>query len=160
MPRKPEPLEPWMLDAIQFMVQQDFTLRQAATQLGVELTPQQADNLLGRVRFQDALRGARLAHYAEIGSDPNLNQHVVIGMLYKMAERLAEDREDYKAADAVLKLAKVKGIVGTESDSYSKIFGCLTQANLESLKERFREQQEREASGHPSEQSGDSNQLN
>ncbi len=147
MPRKPEPLEPWMVDAIQFMIQQDITLRQAATHLGVELTPQQADNILGRVRFQDALREARLAHYAKIGSNPNLNQHVVIGMLYKMAERLAEDREDYKAADAVLKLAKVKGIVGTEPDSFSKIFGSLTQANLDSLKERFRKQQELKNSG-------------
>jgi hypothetical protein len=43
MSRKPEPLEPWMLDAINLMVRQNLTLRQAAQQLGEEITPQQAD---------------------------------------------------------------------------------------------------------------------
>ena len=54
MPRKPEPLEPWMLDAIQVMVRQSLSLRHAALQLGQDITPQQADNIAGLVRFQDA----------------------------------------------------------------------------------------------------------
>jgi hypothetical protein len=140
MPRKPEPLEPWMHEAIQLMVRQNLTLRQAAIQLGEDITPQQADNISGRIRFQDALQEARLAHYAEIGSNPQLNHHVVIGMLYQMAERLAGDREDYKAADALLKLAKVKGIVGTEADTFAKLFGSLSQADIDTVKERLRKQ--------------------
>jgi hypothetical protein len=142
MPRKPEPLEPWMLDAIRLMVRQNLSLRQAAMQLGVEITPQQADNISGRIRFQDALQEVRMAHYAEIGSNPNLNRDVVIGMLYQMAERLAADREDYKAADALLKLAKVKGIVGPEPDSAWKLVGGLSQADLDVLKERLRGQKD------------------
>jgi hypothetical protein len=43
MPRKPELLEPWMLDAIQLMVRQGLSLRQVALQLGEEITPQDAD---------------------------------------------------------------------------------------------------------------------
>jgi hypothetical protein len=140
MPRKPEPLEPWMHEAIQIMVCQNLSLRQAAIQLGEEITPQQADNVCGRARFQDALREARLAHYSEIGSNPHLNQNVVIGMLYQMAERLASDREDYKAADALLKLAKVKGIVGNGTDSLVKLFGSLSQADITEMKERLRAQ--------------------
>jgi hypothetical protein len=36
----------------------------------------------------------------------------VVGQLYRLAERLAADHEDYKAADTLLKLAKVKGWIG------------------------------------------------
>src|SRR5215471_9023735 len=109
MPPKPEPLEPWMLDAINLMVRQNLSLRQAAQQLGQDLTPQEADNIQGRIRFQDALAEARMSYYAEIGSNPSLTKQAVVGQLYKLAERLANDREDYKAADALLKLAKVQG---------------------------------------------------
>jgi hypothetical protein len=109
MPRKPEPLEPWMLDAIQLMVRQNLSLRQAAQQLSQDLTPQEADNIQGRIRFQDALDEARLTYYAEIGLNPRLTKEAVVGQLYKLAERQANDREDYKAADALLKLAKVQG---------------------------------------------------
>lgn len=39
MPRKPEPLEPWMLEAIELIVRRQLSLRQAASQLGVDITP-------------------------------------------------------------------------------------------------------------------------
>ena len=140
MPRKPEPLELWMLDAISLMVRQNLSLRQAALQLGQEITPQQADNIAGRIRFQDALEEARLSYYAEIGSNPKLTKEAVIGRLYLLTERLAADREDYKAADALLKLAKVKGIVGYEPDSLWTTFSKMSQADLDALKERFKNQ--------------------
>ena len=79
MPRKPEPLEPCMLDAINLMVRQNLTLRQAAQQLGEEITPQQADNIQGRIRFQDALQEARMTYFAEIGSNPRLTKDAVVG---------------------------------------------------------------------------------
>jgi hypothetical protein len=79
MPRKPEPLEPWMLEAINLMLRQNLSLRQAAQQLGVDITPQQADNIAGRVRFMDALEEARLKYYAEIGSNPRLTRDTIVG---------------------------------------------------------------------------------
>jgi len=48
--------------------------------------------------------------------------------------------EDYKAADAVLKLAKVKGIIGAEPDSLWKTFGTFSQADIDAIKERLKEQ--------------------
>ena len=92
MPRKPEPLEPWMLEAINLIVRRILTLRQAAQQLGVDITPQQADNIQGRIRFQDALEEARLTYYSEVGSNPRLTKEAITGQLYKLAERLTEDR--------------------------------------------------------------------
>ncbi len=82
MPRKPEPLEPWVLEAINLMVRQNLSLRQAAAQLGVDITPQQADNISGRTRFNDALDEARLAFYAEVGSNPRLTKDALIGKVY------------------------------------------------------------------------------
>ena len=85
MPRKPEPLEPWMHDAIQLMIRENLSLRQAAQQLGVEINPQQASNITCRIRFQEALDEARLEYFTEIGSNPRLTKEGVVGQLYLLA---------------------------------------------------------------------------
>lgn len=156
MPRKPEPLEPWMLEAINLMVRQNLTLRQAAQQRGQDLSPQQCDNILGRVRFQDALEEARLKYFTEIGSNPRLTKDAVVGQLFVLAQRLASDREDYKAADSLLKLAKVQGWIngegGAQSDDFLK---SIRQADLDWMKAQLKAkgQQEQEAEQRESEAS-------
>lgn len=151
MPRKPEPLEPWMIDAIQLMVRQNLSLRQAAQQLGQEITPQQADNIAGRIRFQDALQEARLEYYREVGSNPRLTKEAVVGQLFKLAERLANDREDYKAADALLKLAKIQGWTSGEGGA-QPVFANLTQADIDRLKAEIRAKQEQRGQNQPAEE--------
>src|SRR6266705_148100 len=143
MPRKPGPLEPWMLEAINLIVRRILTLRQAAQQLGVDITPQQADNISGRIRFQDALEEARLAYYAEVGSNPRLTKEVITGQLYKLAERLAADREDYKAADALLKLAKVQGWINGEG-SAQPVLANLSQADIDRIRGELKAKQQQE----------------
>src|SRR5882672_3540459 len=130
MPRKPEPLEPWMLEAINLIVRRILTLRQAAQQLGVDVTPQQADNIQGRVRFQDALEEARLKYYAEIGGNPRLTKDAVVGQLFVLAQRLTADGEDAKAADALLKLAKVQNWTSGEDYKDKPVYANLTQADI------------------------------
>ena len=66
------------------------------------------------------------------------NQNLV--QLYKLAERLANDREDYKAADSLLKLAKVQGWIGFEPDSLWATFSKLSQADIDKVKERLKAQ--------------------
>lgn len=144
MPRKPEPLEPWMLEAINLIVRRILTLRQAAQQLGVDITPQEADNIQGRIRFQDALEEARLDYYTEIGSDPRLTKEVVVGQLFTLASRLAADREDYKAADALLKLAKVQGWINGEGGAQQPVLANLTQADIDRLRAELRAKQPEE----------------
>ena len=141
MPRKPNPLEPWMSDAIKLMVRQNLSLRQAAHQLGQEITPQQADNIAGRIRFQDALEEARLTYYAEIGSNPRLTKDAVVGQIFKLAGRLAADREDYKAADALLKLAKIQGWISGEGAD-KPVVANLTQADIDDLRAELKKAQE------------------
>lgn len=144
MPRKPEPLEPWMFDAIELIVRRILTLRQAAQQLGVDITPQQADNIQGRLRFQDALEDARLKYYAEIGSNPRLTKDAVVGQLFLLAPRLTEDREDAKAADALLKLAKVQNWTSGEDYKDKPVYGNLTQADIDRLRAEVNAKQEEE----------------
>ena len=146
MPRKPEPLEPWMLEAINLIVRRILTLRQAAQQLGVDITPQQADNIQGRIRFQDALEEARLKYYAEVGSNPRLTKEAITGQLYKLAERLAEDREDYKSADTLLKLAKVQGWLYGEGGA-QPVLANLTQDDIDRLRAEIKAKQQQEQAG-------------
>jgi hypothetical protein len=144
MPRKPEPLEPWMFDAIELIVRRILTLRQAAQQLGIDITPQQADNIQGRLRFQDALEEARLKYYAEIGANPRLTKDAVVGQLFLLALRLTEDREDAKAADALLKLAKVQNWTSGEEYKDKPVYGNLTQAEIDRLRAEINAKQEQQ----------------
>lgn len=138
MSRKPEPLEPWMEDAIQLMIRKDLTLRQAAQQLGHEVSVQEADNIQGRQRFADALQEERLKYYADIGSNPRLSKDVLIGKVYLLSERLASDREDAKASEALFRLAKIQGWIAGEGGEQRSLVDVLarflTQADLDRLK--------------------------
>ena len=130
-----------MLEAINLIVRRILTLRQAAQQLGVPITPQQADNIWGRRRFQDALEEARLKYYTEVGSNPRLTKDVVVGQLFVLAQRLTEDREDAKAADSLLKLAKIQGwIAGEGSDK--PVFANLTQDDIDRVRGELKKAQE------------------
>ena len=143
-----------MLDAINLMVRQNFSLRQAAQQFGQEITPQQADNIQGRIRFQGALEEARLKYYAEIGANPRLTKDAVVGQLFVLAQRLAADREDAKAADALLKLAKVQNWTSGEDYKDRLVYANLTQADIYRVRAKLRSKQEQQASepsGDPSE---------
>lgn len=146
MPRKPDPLEPWMEDAIQLMIRKDLTLRQAAQQLGHEVTAQEGDNIQGRLRFQDALEHARLAYYAEVGSNPRLTVDALIGKVYLLAERLASEREDGKATEALFRLAKIRGWIAGEGGEQPSIVDLLarvlTQSDLDGLKEQAKKAEE------------------
>jgi hypothetical protein len=153
MPRKPEQLEPWMLEAINLIVRQILTLRQAAQQLGVDITPQQADNIQGRMRFQDALEEARLKYYAAVGANPRLTKEAVAGQLFMLAQRLAADGEDAKAADALLKLAKVQNWTSGEENKDRPVLGNLSQADIDRLRAEVNaKQEEQEQEGEATKQ--------
>ena len=63
-------------------------------------------------------------------------------MIFKLAERLAADREDFKSADALLKLAKMQGWVGAEPDTLWKTFSALSQADIDEVRKRLKENQQ------------------
>jgi hypothetical protein len=117
MPRKLTPPEPWWAEAADLIVRCEISLRQAAAELGIDLTIEEADNIRGRKLFQKALDDARTAYYTEIGSSPKLSKDLVVGQVYKLANKLAAEGEAYKASDALLKLARIRGWVGYEPDT-------------------------------------------
>jgi hypothetical protein len=157
MPRKPEPLEPWMLEAINLIVRQILTLRQAVHQLGVDITPQQADNIQGRMRFQGALEEARLKYYPAVGANPRLTKDAVVGQLFMLAQRLATDGEDAKAADTLLKVAKVQNWTSGEDYKDKPVFGNLSQADIDRLKAEVRAKRDAERSPATERSQGDVN---
>jgi hypothetical protein len=151
MPRRVIPLPDWIPQACELMVKYDPSLRQAAAKLGQDISIEEAEALKDRKLFKDRLEEKRLAHYTEIGSNPKLTKEAVVGMMFKLAERLANDREDFKSADTLLKLAKMQGWVGAEPDNLWQTFSKLTQAQIDAVKERFKEQIKEQQQGQPAE---------
>jgi hypothetical protein len=154
MPRKLIPPEPWWAQAADLMVRCSLSLREAAAELGVDLTIDEAENIKHRKLFQKALEDAKIAFYTEIGSNPRLSKDLVVGQVYKLAGKLAEEGEAYKATDALLKLAKIKGWVGYEPDTLYKTLSSLSQKGIDELKrhiEQRRDEEEAKGAGEPSE---------
>jgi hypothetical protein len=146
MPRKVTPLPEWIPQACELMVKYDLSLRQAAAELGQDISVEEAEALRDRKLFKECLEEKRLAYYSEIGTNPKLTKDAIVGQLYRLAERLAADREDYKSADTLLKLAKVQGWVGdAEPDTLWKTFSKLNYAELEEVKKRLKEQRQPDA---------------
>jgi hypothetical protein len=150
MPRQLTPPEPWWADAADLMASCKISLRQAAAELGIDLSIEEADNIKGRKLFQEALDEAKIAYYNEIGSNPRLSKDVVVGQIYELANVLAKEGESYKATDALLKLAKIRGWVGNEPDSLWDVFKDLTHKDFQELRHRIaltREEEARASSG-------------
>ena len=51
------------------MVKFDLSLRQAAAELGKDISVEEAEALKDRKLFKEALESARLPHFSAIGSD-------------------------------------------------------------------------------------------
>jgi hypothetical protein len=145
MPRKLIPPEPWWAEAADLMVRCSLSLREAAAELGIDLTIEEAEKTKDRKLFQKALEDANVAYYAEIGSNPRLSKEVIVGQVYKLANKLAEEGEAYKASDALLKLAKIRGWVGNEPDSFYDLFRDLSHKDIQELKQKVSEAEENEA---------------
>lgn len=134
MPRNLIPPAPWWSEAADLMARCNISLRQAAAELGVDLTIEEAENIKDRKLFQKVLDEARDAYYTEVGSSPRLSKDLVVGQVYKLAERLTLEGESYKASDALLKLAKIKGWVGYEPDTLYKTLMGFTHTEIQEIK--------------------------
>lgn len=135
MPRQLIPADFWWEEACELMARYDISLREAAAELGVDITIEQAEAIKKRKLFQKMLEEAKTAYWSEIGSSPRLTKELVVGQLYSLANRLAADREDYKAADALLKLAKIQGWLG--EGEQTNILAGLSQEDINRMKKRL-----------------------
>ena len=127
--------EPWHLEAAQNMARTGNSLKQACTELEVEITNEDATLLLRRASFNRLLWQERHRYFRELAADPNFTQDTVIGKLMNLALKLEDEGEHDKAAEVYLKLSKIRGRVGPESQV--SVFGELSQRDLDSIRKKL-----------------------
>lgn len=127
-------LEPWHSEAAELMARTGCSLETAITELGVELDYDGCRALLRKAFYQRLLWEARHRYFSGLAKDPQFNQDTVIGKLLSHAQSLEEEGAYDKAAEVLLKLSKIKGWVGPESQV--SIFGELSQRDLEAIRDK------------------------
>jgi hypothetical protein len=126
--------ENWYMEAAQLMARTGQSLKQACTELEVEITNEEAAILLRRASFNRLLWQERHRYFRELAADPNFSVDTVVGRLMNLALKLEEEGENDKSAEVYLKIAKVRGWVGPESQV--SVFGELSQRDLDSIRKQ------------------------
>ena len=128
-------MESWAAEAAEIMIQENKSLKEAVTDLGIPLNTVDCINVARRRSFQALLRSARAKFHTEVGTDPTLSKDKVAGQLQILADRLAEKGEDDKAAQVLERLAKVKNWIGDAGSV--NIFSGLTQRDIDEMREKL-----------------------
>jgi len=134
MARPSKGAETWYEKAADIMVRESKPLRQAATELGLDLTNEEIVNIERRKSFQQTLWAARSKFYNDLAHNPDRSKSTTIGTMLFLAQRLIEEKQYDKAAEVLFKAAKVEGHVGSESTT--NIFN-LTPQELEDVRKKL-----------------------
>jgi len=119
------------------MAQLGLSLREAVAQLGLDVTSQECDAVERRKGFNLLVWEERHRYFNGLATNPSFKKETIIGKLIALSQRL-EDRKEYdKAAEAILKAAKVAGFVGPENTV--SVFGSLSQADLDQIRKKVEE---------------------
>lgn len=116
------------------MARSGCSLKQAVTEMGLEVSSEECHVLMSRIAFQKLLWQERHRHNTDLGRDPNYNKDTAIGKLIALSQKLEEEGEFDKAAEVILKIAKLQGWVGPESTV--SVFGELSQKDLDAIREQ------------------------
>src|SRR5208283_8016 len=130
---RPEKIEDWLIEAVELMVQNGLSLKQAAMDLNKDVTSAEAELILRRRSFNRLLWEARHRYFANLGNSPNFKKETIIGKLLSLAQKLEDEGDSAKAADSLFKAAKIAGFVGPESTV--SVFGELSQSDLNSIRD-------------------------
>ena len=128
-------LEAWLLEAIEMMARTGMSLAEAAAELNIIKTPLECETILRRKSFHRMLRESRNRYNNERATDPNFKKDTIVGRLISLSQKLEDEGAFDKAAEAVLKAAKVAGFVGPESTV--SVFGSLSQADLDAIRKKL-----------------------
>lgn len=132
-PRKTE--EIWHAKAAELMVRHSLSVRRAAEALGVPLSEGEASNLIRSKMFQKILWGERNKFYRELADDPARSKQTAVGVAVLAIEKLAEAGQWKEVVEAVFKLGRLEGWVGSEGNV--NIFQNLTAEELEEAKKKI-----------------------
>lgn len=135
LPAKPESEHHQPL--AELIAREGITLREAATRLKFAITSEEAGNLFRTKGFQRLLRAERNRYFAEVGQDIEWRRKTAIGMMLHCVQQLIEHGEFDKAAEVILKAARVEGWLGAETSV--NVFAGLTQKELDSLQSKIKE---------------------
>lgn len=135
--KRATPVENWLIEAADLMARTGCTLIEAAAQLDQTVESDVCDAIVRRKSFYRLLWEARHRHFNALANDPNFKKDTVVGRLLSLSQRLEDQGEYDKAAEAILKAAKVAGFVGPESTV--SVFGSLSQQDLDSIRRKVEE---------------------
>lgn len=133
----PEKIDNWNIAAAELMARTGMTLQQAVAELDIQLTSLECDAVIRRKSFNRLLWEARHRYFNDLSNNPNFKKDTIIGKLVYLAQRLEDEGAYDKAAEAILKAAKVAGFVGPESTV--SVFGELSQADLDQIRKKLEE---------------------
>lgn len=131
-PKKIE--EVWHAKAAELMVRHAMSVRRASEVLGVNLSEQEASNLMRSKMFQKLLWTERNKYHRELADDPTRSKQTAIGVAVLAIQKLAEAGQWKEVVEAVFKLGRLEGWVGSEGNV--NIFQNLTAEELEEAKKR------------------------
>lgn len=113
-----------------------MSLKSAVTQLGIEVSVDDIHRIENRTSYPKMVWSAKHQLALELGGDPELSKQAGIGHLLIQADALDKEGQHDKAAEVWFKIAK---LAGWTSDSQINIFGDLSQADFDRIKERLKQ---------------------
>ncbi len=125
--------EAWNLEAAELMARNGYSLVAAVSEMGLDITSEELEKVVRRKSFNKLLWAARHRYSNQLANDPDFKKDTIIGKLISLSQQLEDQKEYDKAAEAILKAAKVAGFVGPESTTVS-IFGDLSQSDLDKIR--------------------------
>lgn len=128
--------ELWHPQAVELMARTGCSLKQACTELEIDITNEECTILLRRASFNRLVWQARHRYFRDLGSDPNFSKDTAIGKMVALSQKLDEAGEYDKSAEVLFKIAKMTGWVGPESTV--SVFGELSQRDLDAIRTKLK----------------------
>lgn len=132
--------EPYFPALAEKMVRTGLDPVEAAEELDLNLTPQDLKGIDKSPVFKAHLGFAQVKIYREIGTDPKRDKDYLIGMGISAAEKLMADSQYKDAMDVILKVAKLMGLVG--EDTNINLVGGISPSEFQSILETAKKKAE------------------
>ena len=139
---------PWFIRAAELIVREGKPFRVAFAELGVVESEIEMIRIFNSKPFQEVLWGERHRFHAEIANNPARSKTAAIGLAVIACQRLAEKGEWEKVLEGILKLAKMEGWVGGDSQTF--VIGNVTAKDIEQAKAKILKEFNERGSEFPS----------
>ena|SRR5271165_5193115 len=125
----------WYNKAIELMVREGLSLKQAAAELEIPITPDECKAVERLKSFQKDLWAARHRFSTEIAKADGYNKSALVGLSLVLIYKLIQEGSYEKAMDAVQRLSRLEG--WDKSPEVSISLGGLTTKDIEEAKKKL-----------------------